>query len=1211
MKRRERHFKNIISLLLVFGMLLSYFTPFIRVNAETVIDEIKIESDTTAVMEGNLPEYSVRLRTNHISIEEYGSNTNWSKNNTDNKTSWFGFGNETPEAVDDGTHYALRLCINKENGYTFANNTRIIFNEEDVTESGLTYFDTGFDWGGYLYIDLGVANNTHTVTFDKKINGDESDLEEMTILHGQKIGEYLNNLNNGDLLFAGWYEDDTYTTYFDIENNPIVDDVRIYARWAEGVTVSLNVNGGNPVTNNIFVVPKGVTLEYVASLLGENPTHSDWMKTIGGITLNSENGEPVDGDYVINEDATFYLQWIDLNPVGDVNITIDAPNVGDNVAIFHNNEEDADEPTVVPYIHWDDRDDYGLFKQMWITTACAETNFECDDFFTGEIAGSTDYYALFKISAGDGYGFTHEVINNIMVNGEHPYRTKYEDNHEVYIIAKVRTENALQNPKRVSFQTDGADPIDDIVVESNTVINAPETPVKENYTFLGWYEDSELNVLHNFNNPVLYDITLFAKWRLSSNKIDSIDVNLNAPRVGDVVETQIIGDEHMGEEIQTNNPNASVSNNQNYEVVGTEWVNGTCKGESSACYERFEGTINEDTYYYANIYIEAKEGYFFDVNVLDHVTINGEAPEEIFNVYGFENTNFIAKIKSEVPTPDNHVVTFKDGEQTLFDRYITNGNKVERPEVDPHKESDGTYDYTFANWYSDSTLTTVFDFNTSITTDTTIYAKWNATVHNNKVYFMDGENIIDVINTNEGKVARPFYNPIKTNDDTNIYEFEDWYSDSTLTTKFDFNTNIDVDGTRIYAKFVKKQDVEFDVLFEGTNVNLDINNKNVMNDMNGLVNTFKGVIKECGTNDSAKTNELKFSASFGDKAIKSITINDVVYSEANNNAEISGEFWFVSVPGAEKYVIRGTADEESKVARTIIWANTDANESSEEYEEDMVLEHGSAKIVGVFDNTDKKISGENNADKDGFGYAVVEPGSKVLFEFVPEYGYQLVDVKVNGISVSAQDFANQYVFEMPDANVHFSAEFVKTEDLVKSESKTVSSGTIKLGSELEGGSAKLTIKDVELNENKIKDFEKAAGDYKISSYLDIDLYNIFYKGKNDANDVWENKITELDKEATITIKLEDGINGDDIVIVHNIHDGEEYEIIPIDSYDKETNTITFRTKSFSNYAIATKASVNTPKTIDNGNVWLNVLVVSLSGLVLSAYGLKRKERKEK
>ena len=58
---------------------------------------------------------------------------------------------------------------------------------------------------------------------------------------------------------------------------------------------------------------------------------------------------------------------------------------------------------------------------------------------------------------------------------------------------------------------------------------------------------------------------------------------------------------------------------------------------------------------------------------------------------------------------------------------------------------------------------------------------------------------------------------------------------------------------------------------------------------------------------------------------------------------------------------------------------------------------------------------------------------------------------------------------MPDANVHFSAVFTKTSDLVNAESEKVKSGSIKLGNNLDGGSAVLTVNDVELDSSKIKE----------------------------------------------------------------------------------------------------------------------------------------------
>lgn len=70
------------------------------------------------------------------------------------------------------------------------------------------------------------------------------------------------------------------------------------------------------------------------------------------------------------------------------------------------------------------------------------------------------------------------------------------------------------------------------------------------------------------------------------------------------------------------------------------------------------------------------------------------------------------------------------------------------------------------------------------------------------------------------------------------------------------------------------------------------------------------------------------------------------------------------------------------------------------------------------------------------------------------------------------------------------------------------------------------------------------------------------------------------------LKLEDGIDGNAIVIVHELHDeaGEptgEYEIIPV-TYDAASQTITFKTKSFSNFAIAAKTTADATGTPDTG-----------------------------
>lgn len=66
-----------------------------------------------------------------------------------------------------------------------------------------------------------------------------------------------------------------------------------------------------------------------------------------------------------------------------------------------------------------------------------------------------------------------------------------------------------------------------------------------------------------------------------------------------------------------------------------------------------------------------------------------------------------------------HTVSFDtDGGTVISDKVVSEGEKISRPE-DPEKEG-----YKFGGWYSDSSCTALFDFDSVISEDTTIYAKW-------------------------------------------------------------------------------------------------------------------------------------------------------------------------------------------------------------------------------------------------------------------------------------------------------------------------------------------------------------------------------------------------------------------------------------------------------------------------------------------------------
>ncbi len=64
----------------------------------------------------------------------------------------------------------------------------------------------------------------------------------------------------------------------------------------------------------------------------------------------------------------------------------------------------------------------------------------------------------------------------------------------------------------VKFNTNGASEIKSITAAKDTTISKPDDPVRDGYTFAGWYTNEELTTKFDFSAKVTSSITLYAKW---------------------------------------------------------------------------------------------------------------------------------------------------------------------------------------------------------------------------------------------------------------------------------------------------------------------------------------------------------------------------------------------------------------------------------------------------------------------------------------------------------------------------------------------------------------------------------------------------------------------------------------------------------------------------------------------------------------------------
>lgn len=357
------------------------------------------------------------------------------------------------------------------------------------------------------------------------------------------------------------------------------------------------------------------------------------------------------------------------------------------------------------------------------------------------------------------------------------------------------------------------------------------------------------------------------------------------------------------------------------------------------------------------------------------------------------------------------------------------------------------------------------------------------------------------------------------------------------------------------------------------------------------------------TNDGDTTVTFTFQTLFID-AIDDLTINGHSYNEflpAGKDAlaeHYDGHqhiAFYVTVDKADTYNISTrthSLSEEEMFMGNFLWDNDTSlldDPTLPDEARDDIIGHGTLEFVkAIYDgatyNSVEELNAagnlfffeNNNTEGNTDGAMTLPIDTELTLSLIPEPGYQLVSFGINGGNFEPQENIGEYTFTIRGGNGHLAANFEAVDDAVAANADAVESGSIVLGGDEESmniGTARLDVDDVELSSEEIDGFEDAADGYDISTYLDISLYNTIYKGSE--TDSWDTEVTELDHEAIITLKLEEGVDGNEVVIVHQKHDGT-YEVIPT-TYDPVAHTITFKTSSFSNYAIASR-TVATPDT---------------------------------
>ena len=304
------------------------------------------------------------------------------------------------------------------------------------------------------------GNDEYDVTFHYN-NGQPSKL--MKIRSGELIPRQETPVKDG-YIFTGWYTDNTFTQPWNFEVDKVSNHMNLYAKWEDIAPENyiVTLKPGNGDSNTIIAVPANSLIPIPATPVLENYTFIGWY-TDEACT----NAWNFDIDKV-NSNMTLYGGWeIYVPPVPPECYITFKPNNGDpdNTIIVMTGDFIPRPTTPILANH--------VFSGWYIDeTFTTAWNFEVD-----------------------------RVEGNMTLYG------KWDLQHIIEAVTYVITFNANNNTTNTS-----------VSVEEGSLIPIPQTPVKDGYTFIGWYTDSSCTNAWNFDiDKPTSNMTLYGGWEEKSD----------------------------------------------------------------------------------------------------------------------------------------------------------------------------------------------------------------------------------------------------------------------------------------------------------------------------------------------------------------------------------------------------------------------------------------------------------------------------------------------------------------------------------------------------------------------------------------------------------------------------------------------------------------------------------------------------------------------
>ena len=352
----------------------------------------------------------------------------------------------------------------------------------------------------------------------------------------------------------------------------------------------------------------------------------------------------------------------------------------------------------------------------------------------------------------------------------------------------------------ISFNSNGGSDVTAITQNFGTTVTTPTAPTQTDYTFDGWYSDTELTAAYTFTTMPAENITLYAKWTADTYTVtfDSKEGSAVSPITDIAYNATVTLPAPPTKALNTFD--GWFSDDTTFLVPFTASTNVTA---NITVYAKW--TV--DTY---TVTFDSKEGSGVSpiTDIAYNATVTLPAPPtkalNTFDGWFSDDTTFLVPFTASTNvtanitvyakwTADTYTVTFDSKEGSVVSPItdIAYNATVTLP-VPPTKALN-----TFGGWFSDDTTFLVpFTASTNVTANITVYAKWTADTYTVAFDSKEGSAVSPITDIAYNATVTLPEPPTKA-----LNTFGGWFSDdTTFLVPFTASTNV-IANITIYAKW--------------------------------------------------------------------------------------------------------------------------------------------------------------------------------------------------------------------------------------------------------------------------------------------------------------------------------------------------------------------------------------------------------------------------